>query len=180
VVLLALLWAGAVQVSGCVSPDDAETSRVETRRTAVDRTEVERAERVKPLVEVPGYDPRAVQPEDAPPLSEEEVRRVVDIALSNGRVAEFVGRHDPEVAEVRKLSRAYFREAGYGRYRPSAVVTVDFGKPVPPAEDRYPLAMCDIGGHSENVTGVVWMVDLKEGRVSAVSPHWDYEVACGY
>jgi len=112
-------------------------------------------------------------------LSREEVRRAVNIAQGDERVAEFVGRHGPEIVEVRKQGGDQLREGGCGRAcYPSAVVTVGFEEPVPSTVDRYPLGACDIGGHSGNVTGVVWVVDLEEGGISAVSPQWDYEVAC--
>ncbi len=44
--------------------------------------------------------------------------------------------------------------------------------------ELYPTDVCDIGGHDGLVTGVMWLIDLEDYEVRAVTPVWG-PVSCG-
>lgn len=106
------------------------------------------------------------------PLTGEEQASAAGIALADERLREFLGDHPPAVVGVRRP------KAGGGDGEPdAAVVTIEFDEPLP--LDAWPLDQCAFGHDNPHLTGVVWLVHLGAGRVSAVSPKWG-DVACGY
>lgn len=58
-----------------------------------------------------------------------------------------------------------------------ALVTISLAEPAPP--EAWPeRESCSIFRESEDITGVVWLADLDEETVAAVSRQWDNSVDC--
>lgn len=129
-------------------------------------------------IEAPDYNPQAVQPEEEPRLSEAQVREAVSIALGDPRLEDFLKRNDFEVSEVRRTESLHYRPNATDLAHPAARVTIALDDPVSLDQSGYRLGICDFGGATGPFTGMVWIVDLVEKQVAAVSPLWNYKDSC--
>ena len=161
-----MLLVGATQLLGCGTETGLSIGyepSAEARALGDGTTAVYRQRDM--ALEPPPYDPRAVQPNE-PSLSDGQVKEAVDIAFDDERLSDFLAAHEHSVREVREAAGNHI------------TVAVCFKEPVPPERGHHPLDLCDVDVKSENVTGVVWLVNTKIKEVGAVSPEWDYGTSC--
>lgn len=187
---LVVVLMGATLLFGCSAASDTtstssngSTSSNESTKSSADTTisttgETEKTDETAARIGTPEYDPLAVQPEGWPKLDADRVRKAVNIALQDPRLEDFLRRNNFEVDEVRKTESMHYRPATTDISHPAARVTVVLDDPVPLEQSGYEGDICDVGGATGPVTGMVWVVDLVEESVAAVSPQWNYDVSC--
>lgn len=173
---LVAILTGATLLFGCTGADEAATQSPDTTvgagnpETTTERTEI-RSEALS-------YDPQAVQPENGPQLSETQVRKTVNIGLAAPGLQDFLRRNDYKVSEVMRTESMHYRPNTTDSAHPAGRVTIVLDDPVPLEESGYKGDVCSVGGATGPVTGMVWIVDLVEQRVAALSPQWNYDVSC--
>jgi hypothetical protein len=101
-----------------------------------------------------------------PGVAESDARVAVRIAIDDSRLQELLEANPYRVTEVRPPGEA----------QSGLVVTIVFEEPL--GDGSYPLDMCAIDNGGQPITGVVWLIDQDE--ISAVSPRWGGDIACGY
>lgn len=104
-------------------------------------------------------------------VSEEVATAALGIALDHPRTRPVHEASPFEVTEVAAHQTISTKPATLVR------VVIEFSQPLPPGlwpDDET----CAIYRESDDITGVVWLVDPRAGEVAAYSPQWDYEVAC--
>lgn len=100
-------------------------------------------------------------------VDEGDARAAVDVALADSRLDELLQGQSFEVTEVRSPLDA-----------PSGlVVAIRFDEPLD-ADTEYPLDVCSVDTGGAPITGVLWLVDGSD--ISAVSPQWGDDIACGF
>jgi len=99
------------------------------------------------------------------PLTKGEIRRATRLAVGDDRLDRFLERNPYDIVEVRRPTKT----TGFS-VQDGAVVTIELRQPVP--MESWPLDSCDIGRPSNEVTGVVWLIDLERREQSDVSPRW--------
>lgn len=177
--------ANATLISGCAEAGEtvAQTSDMSTLTTTGSTTSgIAKPGTTSPVnnkapIEAPDYDPQSVQPNGLQ-LSNAQVRKAVNVALEFKPVEMFLRRNDFKVSEVRRMKP--FRQGGYtnGQDHPRARVTVVLDDPVPLDRSGYKGGVCDFGGASGPVTGMVFNVELVVWEVSTFSPQWNYKDSC--
>lgn len=94
-----------------------------------------------------------------------DVRRAVLVALEDDRLQGLVSANPFDVVAVRTPLREH-RGTNEG-----AVVEIRFRSSLP--EEAWPLDAPAVA-HPDELTGVVWLVDLATESVSAVAPAWGH------
>ncbi|MGB3634171.1 MAG: hypothetical protein WA982_09035 [Rubrobacteraceae bacterium] len=178
---MAVLLTSTTLLFGCAVANDAESApSKEGTGSSVDTTapKTDETKKAEDRIEVPAYDPQSMQPDDWQKLRTAKVRQAVNIALADQRLQDFLRQNDFEVTEVMKAKNLGGVRTTGKQSHLTARVTVELYDPVPLEQSGYEGAVCAIGGETGPVTGMVWLVDLVDQRVSAVSPQWNYEVSC--
>ena len=135
-------------------------------------------ERKESRIEAPDYDPQAVQPDNGPQLSEAKIRKAVNIGLTDQRLENFLRQNNFKVSEVQRLKPFYQGGNTSKKAHLEARVTVVLDDPIPLDQSGYKGGVCDFGGASGPVTGLVWVADLVDQRISVNSPLWNYKDSC--
>lgn len=177
---MALLTSVALLFGCGTASETASQSSAPPAETTVDTvtTSTGDTKRDEGRIEVPEYDPQAVQPENWLQLSNAQVQKAVSIGLTDRRLEKILKRNDFEIEEVLKTESLHYRANTTDVAHPAARVTVVLDEPVPLKKSGYTGAICDVGGATGPVTGFVWIADFVEQDVAAFSPQWNYNVSC--
>lgn len=182
---LAIIAISALVLLGCSGANSASTDEDASQNpgttvnsSASETTAKSTTGSTNVSIEAPDYDPQAVQPENGPQLSEARIREAVDIGLADPRLKDVLTQNDFRVSEVMKTESMHYRPEKTDVSHPAARVTVVLDDPVPLEESGYDGDVCDVGGATGPITGMVWVVDFVEESVAAFSPQWNYDVSC--
>jgi hypothetical protein len=102
-------------------------------------------------------------------LPDEQILSAVDIAINEPSVWRELDQHPHEIVEVRLADNGA-----------DIVVIARFDETLSPEAWPPDEPVCAIGGHTEQITGIVSIVRPWEDRLMAFSPEWQSDDGNGY